>query len=154
MTVGTLHSTMASSMPTGSAFHELLTRQSGSLTFVAIDSSGMPDALEHSRAAISQIIRRGLPFYIGITEHPQRRWLEHCEQGLGMWARMDVLVQAPRSSITASLERQLLQIHRAHPYCTNVASGGERASAGSPHYLYVLVGQAPGLIRRRPPAPR
>ena len=93
-------------------------------------------------------VRRGVSFYIGITESPDRRWGEHCAAG-GMrhWQMMLVLVQATTSSTTAAMEQLLLSEFGSRYQCHNVGPGGECASAGSPHFLYILLAQD-GLLRR------
>lgn len=88
----------------------------------------------------------GQCFYIGITENPSRRFDEHLASG-GHWVRHVVLVQAPTSRTTSSLERDLLVTYGNVFGCLNASAGGERASAGSPHFLYLLVGQD-SLLRR------
>ena len=85
-------------------------------------------------------------FYIGITECPSRRFEMH--QAAGSWARMVVLCKARSSRETAFLERALIKEHldRLNLRCTNFGPGGECASAGSPHFLYLLIGHS-NLLR-------
>ena len=104
------------------------------------------DPYSHSCKFIDMI--SAAPFYIGITESPERRLEEHDAAGTcGIDPSMVVLVEARTSRDTATLERLLLCRYRHFPVCHNVSSGGEGASFGSPHYLYVLLSQSP-LIRR------
>ena len=104
------------------------------------------EAFDFCRRRLESIASIGEAFYIGITENPARRWEEHASRGL--WSHLQVLVEGPHSGITSCLERRLVERFRDRLMCQNVGSGGECASAGRPHYLYVLVG-ASGLIRRR-----
>ena len=111
-----------------------------------ISSALFRDPYSHSCQFIDII--SSAPFYIGITECPERRLEEHDVAGTcGIDPSMFVLVEARTSRDTAALERLLLSRYRHFPVCHNVSSGGEGASWGSPHYLYVLLSQSP-LIRR------
>jgi len=104
-------------------------------------------ALRVCRSQMSSILRRNVAFYIGITEDPPRRFADHCDHM--EWERMIILVQASTSSTTGSLERALLAEFGTCFMCINIGPGGERASAGSPHFLYVLVAQDGPLRRPR-----
>ena len=95
---------------------------------------------------INAIVDEGRSFYIGITENPVRRWHEHVHAPGTSWECMEVLVPAPSSAVTKPIEQDLIQQWGGHFLCTNVGAGGERASAGMPHYVYVLEGSA--LLRR------
>ena len=89
-------------------------------------------------------------FYIGITEDPNGRWEKHnADQTVGPEPNMVVLIEAESSRLTAALEIQLLAQYLPHMRCANRSSGGEGASAGSPHYLYVLRASSPLLRRSR-----
>ena len=105
------------------------------------------DGLRRVDQRIEALTRGGLRFYVGITENPSRRWSEH---DTGMWEKMVVMLRARDSHVTAGMERLVLQKWLNHPLCQNVAPGGERMSAGSPHHFYILIGRPDGLIRRRP----
>ena len=85
-------------------------------------------------------------FYIGITENPSRRFEEHLAVQ-GSWTRMVILCKAHSSNDTAYLERGLINQHRDNIRCINIGRGGECASGGSPHYLYLLIGHN-SLLRR------
>ena len=137
-------------------------QQSGSAPSMMVmpgsEEADVRAAVQHAGGIISQMVstETGRPrgpgrwFYIGITENPGRRWAMHEEQSSHMWRRMRLLVQAPDSVISASIERRLIARWRDHTCCTNVGPGGERASAGRPHYVYVLEGAEHGLMRRAP----
>ena len=109
------------------------------------DAAELEAGFSHSLASIQAIACERVTFYIGISENPQRRWAEHAVSG--HWAKMEVLVSAPSSRETGELERRLIARFSHHFLCTNAGAGGEHASPGRPHYLYVLVGQS-GLLRR------
>ena len=112
------------------------------------------DAFAHCRQQVSAIARvgGGRAFYIGITEDPPRRWEEHQRVYSG---GMVVLIEASSSRITSDLEVRLLEVFlprpgilsAGHSLCRNMGRGGERASAGSPHYLYVVY--RPDVLLRR-----
>lgn len=105
-----------------------------------MDGITYTNALLIARRRVLAEARTGQPFYIGITESPHRRFREHSEGGGQTWERMVVLVQAVSSSTTASLERELLREFGDRTLCHNNSAGGEGASAGSPHFLYMLLG--------------
>jgi hypothetical protein len=107
----------------------------------------LDECMAACRRRVLSAIGGGHSFYIGITEHPRRRFDEHCTSAA--WDRMVVLVQASSSRTTAYLERGLIaEFGGRYPFqCLNRGPGGERASAGSPHYLYVLLSQL-SLLRR------
>ena len=105
-----------------------------------MDGITYTNALLIARRRVLAEARTGQPFYIGITESPHRRFREHSEGGGQTWERMVVLVQAVSSSTTASLERELLREFGDRTLCHNNSAGGEGAWAGSPHFLYMLLG--------------
>ena len=107
-------------------------------------------ALTETRSRVRRLIRDGSAFYLGISECPQRRYNQHCETG-SQWERMVVLVEARSSRDTAALERQLLEELHECLGCTNRSLGGECASSGMPHYLYILLNP---LMRRHVPTRR
>jgi hypothetical protein len=104
------------------------------------------EALAFAKRRVASEIAGGKSFYIGITENPERRFEEHLFTN-GLWDKQIVLVEAASSRTTAALEVSLLSVFGEHLGCHNVSGGGERPSAGSPHFLYLLVSSA-GLIRR------
>ena len=107
----------------------------------------LDECMAACRRRVLSEIGGGYSFYIDITEQPRRRFDEHCSSAA--WDRMVVLVQASSSRTTAYLERGLIdEFGGRYPFqCLNRGPGGERASAGSPHYLYVLLSQL-SLMRR------
>ena len=125
---------------------------------VSLPPAGV-DAYQHCRDLIS---RSNRAFYIGITEDPMTRWrgngdvAGHCH----LYEKFIVCFESHSSASTAALERRLIGHFTANERdrgifsclfgnirCLNSGSGGERASAGSPHYLYVAF-RANQLIRR------
>jgi hypothetical protein len=104
------------------------------------------DALALARRRVEREVSSGVAFYIGISENPERRFEEHLCSGVN-WAEQIILVEASSSRTTASLERDLLAEFGKRFACTNASSGGERASSGSPHFLYLLLA-CNGLHRR------
>ena len=105
-------------------------------------AKGVPESRRHINAAIAD----GHSFYIGITENPLRRWDEHLRDDSMAWARMDLMVRARSSAMTAPIEKTLATCFKHVFLCHNLGDGGERASAGMPHYVYLLIG--PPLHRR------
>ena len=99
------------------------------------------------RSQMLSILSRNAAFYIGIAEDLPRRFAEHCDQK--EWEPMVIFVQAFTSSTTGSLERALLAEFGTSYVCINLGPGGERASVGSPHFLYALVAQDGPLRRPR-----
>ena len=102
--------------------------------------------VEECGRQIRSIVDAGQAFYVGITENPPRRWDEHRHTRGTSWECMTVLVQAPSSAATKPIEQELLERWGGKFLCHNVGKGGERASAGMPHFVYVLAG--PPLLRR------
>ena len=94
-----------------------------------------------------RVRREPFAYYLGITECPSRRFAMH--QASGSWARMVLLAKARSSRETVFLERALIkeQLDNLNLRCHNFGPGGECASAGTPHYLYLLVGHN-NLLRR------
>ena len=85
----------------------------------------------------------GGSYYWGITENPLRRWEEcHCLT----YSRMHVVAVCLTSRQTGQIERELISRSRTGHLCNNVGAGGERASAGSPHFVYLCTSS--GLLRR------
>ncbi len=66
---------------------------------------------------------------------------------------MLVLTRANSSRETANLEMQLLRLFGSAMECANNSAGGESASAGSPHYFYVLVGHSDSALLLAPLVP-
>ena len=102
-------------------------------------------ALQIARRRILSVISDDVVFYLGIIENPARRFPDHIRQ----WDQYILLVEAGSSRITASMEIELLRELGGRRNCQNVGLGGETASAGSPHYLYLCVATM-SLMRRRP----
>lgn len=125
----------------------LVQRQShgGDLAVASLVSDGLSfeDARRIIEQRVYQEIRGGASFYIGITENPTRR----CEEHGAAWDRMVLLLEAPSSRISADMERMLLSTFGGRFQCCNASAGGERPSAGSPHYTYLLLRDS-GLLRR------
>jgi len=81
-----------------------------------------------------------LRFYVGITESPVLRWLEHADALRRPAVQSMTVVEVARSSTTtAASERAIIAAaSAAHGHaCLNIDAGGGGASAGSPHYVYV-----------------
>jgi hypothetical protein len=97
----------------------------------------------------SDVIQRAItdrkPFYVGITERPADRMADHRSNGFSamcVWG-------FESSRWTASREKSLIQQYRNCGLLLNVGSGGERASIGRPHFLYVVVQKHPSQLLRR-----
>ena len=102
-------------------------------------------ALQIARRRILSVISDDVAFYLGITENPARRFSDHIRH----WDQYILLVEAGSSRITASMEIELLRELGGRRNCQNVGLGGETASAGSSHHLYLCVSTM-FLMRRRP----
>ena len=133
----------------GAAFRDsLVGRGQGSPEgmFCAGGHADVEQCLHHCNQCVQEVVESGATFYIGITENLERRQEEHFGPR-SCWTRIICLAYATSSRVTASLERTLVDRWRGHLRCQNVGDGGGRASAGSPHFLYLLVNDG-GLIRR------
>ena len=133
------------------AFRDILAPPFSSLLTLTFDGGETISELTRvgvgaSGRVINAIVDDGRSFYIGITENPVNRWHEHFHTPGTSWECMEVLVQAPSSAVTKPIEQELIRQWRGHFLCTNVGTGGERASAGMPHHVYVLEGSP--LLRR------
>ena len=97
-------------------------------------------------------------FKIGITEHPWQRWkLYKAERKFERFRTMHILYAAKtskwkitpydsdrrkelKSTSTGAMEINLVAEFEGYPECVNrPGSGGECASDGSPHFVYVVV---------------
>ena len=94
-------------------------------------------AARHADRIIRAIRDRRHSFYVGITRDPARRWEQHQARN-SSWSHMTVVVEARDSVATSTVEMQTLVFWRGDPLCLNRSSGGESATLGSPHYVYVL----------------
>ena len=94
-------------------------------------------AARHADRIIRAIRDRRHSFYVGITQDPARRWEQHQARN-SSWSHMTVVVEARDSVATSTVEMQTLVFWRGDPLCLNRSSGGESATPGSPHYVYVL----------------
>ena len=100
--------------------------------------------LSHASALAQQCIDRREYFYFGITGWPIERFEEHHPR---RFDRMILVAAYHESRDSARLERQLIDAFQGvDGLCQNLAPGGERASADSPHYTYIVCG-----TRLRPP---
>ena len=101
------------------------------------------DPLSHCFAVIARL--DDVAYYVGITESPVARWQDHNFKG---YVCMRLLFVAESSHITAGLERAILErLAYRSLRCENASYGGEGASRGSPHFLYVVTRQN-SLLRR------
>lgn len=73
-------------------------------------------------------------FYIGISERPVERFLEHQASGYG---EMHVSLH-PDSKSSGDMEKCLINKWQSHVCCMNRGPGGLRASGGKPHFCYIV----------------
>ena len=97
-------------------------------------------AKHHANVIIRNIIARRRMFYVGITRDPATRWQRHLARWRA-WSRMNVVAEAPDSSLTSALEQALLSEWYRHELCWNNSTGGENPTPSSPHYLYIIEGE-------------
>ena len=95
-------------------------------------------------AAIQSIVSSSTEFKIGITLDPRWRFWE-CAGGdySKRFRKMTIVYAAPFSKAfklhsTGMMEKDQIAKFKYYSGCLNVAPGGEGASAGSPHFLYVV----------------
>ena len=96
-------------------------------------SSPVVHATQQIRSHLN--MNSSVQFYIGITERPGARFEEH--KAAGGYSRMRLYVY-PNSRESGAAERALISTFQSCPECRNIGKGNERASAGSPHYLYIV----------------
>ena len=107
------------------------------------------DLEAHCRRIVAS--KRGA-FYIGITEAPMVRWAGKAGHRRE-WDGMDVIAAFVSSAESGAMERVLISAftgrdRSAAPLsdllgpsprrCQNIGRGGEHASVGSPHFVYVV----------------
>ena len=137
---------LSSTAAFGAAMRSLVTARRPD-SWPLVDLTGGQSTREDALCICSRRVRaEENRFYIGITENPSRRFEEHLAVQ-GSWTRMVILCKAHSSNDTAYLERGLINQHRDNIRCINIGRGGECASGGSPHYLYLLIGHN-SLLRR------
>jgi hypothetical protein len=83
-------------------------------------------------------------FYIGISGEPDVRWSEGHSR---TYSAMYIIAIARNSRVTSRIERDLIARFSGNFHCVNIGAGGERASAASPHFVYVVF-RSDGLLRR------
>ena len=99
---------MSDMFPVGAMFRNMFVQLSPPSTMLTISSGArafVDQARGHCDGYVSVVARRGVQFYVGITENPQRRWEQHDIASPGMWSFMDVVLCAPCCAVTAALER-------------------------------------------------
>ena len=94
--------------------------------------------------AIQSIVSSSTEFKIGITMDPQWRFWT-CAEGeySKMFRKMTIVYAAPFSKkhklhSTGMMEIDQIAKFKSYDGCLNKAPGGEGASAGNPHFLYVV----------------
>ncbi len=102
------------------------------------------DGRELATYAIDFVRRLTVVWYIGISEQPELRFETHSRNG---YETMFIIAVCPSSRETANVEMAVLAQCRFSRLCSNATSGGEHASAGSPHFVYVCT-RGSSLIRR------
>ena len=105
------------------------------------DSPREDVAVPHAARIIGRLTTS---FYIGITERPSERFDMHSFTG---FEYMILVAVASSSRRTSLWERDLIRRFSDSSLRENVGRGGEHASAGSPHFVYVVV-RPTGLWRR------
>lgn len=96
-------------------------------------------------AAANELIQKKVSqceFYVGISERPVERFQEHQSSG---YSEMHIMV-FPDSQASGNMEKSLITTWQQHPHCMNAGPGGLRASAGKPHFCYIVF-RTPGLKR-------
>ena len=116
------------------------------LECTGVGSAEFTSICQEALRVVQGYAHAGRQVYVGITENPRRRFDEHLAAN-SAWETCRVLVQAPTSRETAAIERFLISRIRDRFFlCSNYGPGGERASQGMPHFVYVVVGGS--LLRR------
>ena len=94
--------------------------------------------------AIQSIVSSGTEFKIGITLDPRWRFFT-CAFGeySKKFSKMTIVYTAPFSKgwklhSTGMMETVQIAKFKSYTGCLNIKPGGEGASAGSPHFLYVV----------------
>ena len=110
----------------------------------SMDYISMHDDTKMIRAYVERVRRSLTPqrkIYVGITENPVRRLHDHYEKNYGHGINMLIVRVRLTSAETACWETRAIRDLReslGHHWLLNVGDGGERPSAGRPHYGYIL----------------
>jgi hypothetical protein len=80
-----------------------------------------------------------LSFYIGVTESPYRRWHDETIGHHRTYYSMRVIFAHHDGNVVASLERDLISMHRSSHLCRNVGKGGERVAKRDNFVRYIYV---------------
>ena len=108
------------------------------------------DPLTHCMCFLRRLACNDCCYYVGITESPIRRWEAHSRK----YTTMYLVYVAETSRTTAALEMAILQrVAGGNLRCENDSLGGEAASSGSPHFLYIATRES-GLLRGKYRAPK
>jgi len=99
------------------------------------------DPAEHALRVIRRRLSGHRPrIYVGISEDPAGRFMEHQEVRRPRFQQMTIVQAAETSRTTAATERaiisRLARSDLSH-LMLNMSAGGERPSEASPHYVYI-----------------
>jgi len=101
-----------------------------------VDTGGYKQAQPTLRRRISALVRREIPFKIGITNKPDQRASDFRANG-AQFDEMIVLYQTNAKKFITKLEKDLIDYYEGYAY--NVAKGGGKISVSDPpFYLYVV----------------
>lgn len=102
------------------------------------------DNVEMVTNVVRSIVSSSTEFKIGITLDPRWRFFQ-CANGdyEKKFRRMTIVYVAPVSNpyrlhSTGMMEKALIAVFKGTRGCLNIADGGEGASKGSPHFLYIV----------------
>ena len=106
--------------------------------------TGSRSKLPQIKNRISNIANRCTHFYIGLTNHPERRFADHVRKGLANWDRMVVLYQTSSARKEGDFEDELIAYYRESKYASKLinsplSGGREGRMSEPPCYIYVLV---------------
>ena len=115
------------------AVHLLGEARAAGIQFHSTVGSVTVAAGEAKRLINSRLMMKSREFYVGITEDPARRFLEHQQNG---YVQMDLFI-FPSSAESGDCEIAILRSTQDIPNCQNRSGGGEVRSCREPHFCYI-----------------
>ena len=91
---------------------------------------------------VSNLVRHCRYFYIGLTNRPWNRFMEHNRYDEIEWDKMVLLYKTSSLVKEGAFEQELIQYYRESQYSKklkNNKGGGEGRYGKAPHYIYVLL---------------
>ena len=100
--------------------------------------TGFPaNVLNHLARDVTRIANRSTSIKIGITNEPERRWLQHSQRY--PWDQMIVIYGSTSLAFVRDIERELIDYTFDWDESLNFVGGGGGNFAAGYQYVYVLI---------------